>query len=375
VSDWQPLARQPVPWRHIFSVIGAVIVTLVGLALVVRLSHVLGFLVVALFLAAVLTPPVDFLQRRAHIRRGFATGFVIFVGLALLAAMLYSFIRPLVDQAQTFADNLPSIVEDAKNGKGTIGELVKRYKLDEYVDEHQDELQNQVRNLGSPALSVVVGVFTTLFAAITILVLTVLILMAGPRLSNGLLEVVPARHRDRVQRVATDAARAASGYVFGNLVISIIAGVATWIVLAILGVPYAGVLGLWVGFTDLIPLVGATIGAVPTILFAFLHSVPAGIVTTIFFVAYQQFENHVLQVTIMSRTVNVHPLTVLVSVLVGVELFGLLGALLAIPGAGVVQVVVRDLWDNRRGRLAPEPSDEPRAEAGGHDAAADAAAP
>jgi predicted PurR-regulated permease PerM len=289
--------------------------------------------------------------------------------------MLYSFIRPLVDQAQTFADNLPSIVEDAKNGKGTIGELVKRYKLDEYVEEHQDELQSQVRNLGSPALSVVVGVFTTLFAAITILVLTVLILMAGPRLSSGLLQVVPARHRGRVQRVATDAARAASGYVFGNLVISIIAGVSTWVVLAILGVPYAGVLGLWVGFTDLIPLVGATIGAVPTILFAFLHSVPAGIVTTVFFIAYQQFENHVLQVTIMSRTVNVNPLTVLVSVLVGVELFGLLGALLAIPGAGVIQVVVRDLWDNRRGRLAPEPSDEPPAEAGEHDAADAAAAP
>ncbi len=134
-----------------------------------------------------------------------------------------------------------------------------------------------------------------------------------------------------------------TGYVGGNLLISVIAGLATWVMLSILGVPYAGVLALWVAFADLIPLVGATIGAIPTVAFAFLHSSAPASPPSIFFIAYQQFENHVLQVTVMSRTVNVNPLTVLVSVLVGVELFGLLGALLAIPAAGVIQVVVRDI--------------------------------
>jgi predicted PurR-regulated permease PerM len=111
-----------------------------------------------------------------------------------------------------------------------------------------------------------------------------------------------------------------------------------------------------VGFADLIPLVGATLGAVPTIAVAFLHSLPAGIGVTIFFIVYQQFENHVLQVQIMARTVQINQLIVLVSILVGVELFGLLGALLAIPAAGVIQVIVRDLWDNRRNRPKPEPT-------------------
>ena len=147
-----------------------------------------------------------------------------------------------------------------------------------------------------------------------------------------------------------------SGYVFGNLLISLIAGVSTWIMLLILGVPYAATLGLFVGFADLIPLIGATLGAIPTILFAFLYSVPAGITMSIFFILYQQFENHVLQVTIMSRTVRLNPLAVLVSVLVGVELFGFLGALLAIPAAGIIQVVGRDIYDERRGRLKPEPT-------------------
>ncbi len=142
----------------------------------------------------------------------------------------------------------------------------------------------------------------------------------------------------------------------GNLLISVIAGASAYTYLRISGVPYPEVLALWVAFADLIPLVGATLGAVPTIAFAFLHSYTAGIVGVIFFVAYQQFENHVLQVSIMSRTVNVNPLTVLLSVLVGVEAFGLLGALLAIPAAGVLQVVVRDLWDGPRGRLKDVPT-------------------
>ena len=143
---------------------------------------------------------------------------------------------------------------------------------------------------------------------------------------------------------------------FGNLVISLIAGLATYAFLLVTGVRYAEVLALWVAFADLIPLVGATLGAIPTIAIAFLHSTPVGIATIVFFVAYQQFENHVLQVTVMSRTVKVNPLGILVSVLIGVELFGLLGALLAIPAAGVLQVIVRDVYDPQTGRLRRTPA-------------------
>ncbi len=147
-----------------------------------------------------------------------------------------------------------------------------------------------------------------------------------------------------------------SGYMAGNLLISLIAGAATYVFLLATGVPYAEVLALWVAFADLIPLVGATLGALPTIGIAFIHSTPVGIATIVFFVAYQQFENHVLQVMVMARTVNVNPLGILVSVLVGVELFGLLGALLAIPAAGVLQVVIRDVYDQQGGRLRPTPT-------------------
>jgi predicted PurR-regulated permease PerM len=142
----------------------------------------------------------------------------------------------------------------------------------------------------------------------------------------------------------------------GNLVISAIAGTLTYIVLWIMGVPYKGVVALFVAFADLIPLVGATLGAIVAIAVAALHSLPAALVVLVFFVVYQQAENHLLQPVIMSRTVQLNALAVLVSVLIGVELFGFLGALLAIPVAGVISVISRDLYDSYRGHPKPEPT-------------------
>ena len=348
--------RSPVPWRAIWATIASVVIALAGLLLLRELTRIIAWMVVALFFAVVLNPVVDFLEQRARIRRGVATALVILVGFAALAGMLYAFIAPLVDQGEEFADDLPEYVEDARSGEGTIGELVERYDLEEWVDENQDRIRDFAGNLGTPALGVLRSLFAGVAAALTILVLVVLMLLQAPKLTAAVLDLLPERHRWRAAVVAKDCARAVSGYIGGNVLISVIAGGATWLMLVIVGVPYAGVLALWVAFCDLIPLIGATIGAVPTIGFAFLDSVGSGVAALIFFIAYQQFENHVLQVTVMSRTVNVNPLTVLVSILVSVELFGLLGALLAIPAAGVIQVIVRDVYDERRGRVKPEPT-------------------
>jgi predicted PurR-regulated permease PerM len=199
-------------------------------------------------------------------------------------------------------------------------------------------------------------VFTTLLALLTILVLAFLMLLRGPELTRGALMLFPERERERVSAVAADAAKAVSGYMLGNFLISLIAGIATYALLRILGVPYPEVIALFVAFADLIPLVGATLGAVPTIGLSFVHSTTAGIVALVFYIVYQQFENHVLQVAVMSKTVDVNPLTVLLSVLVGVELFGFLGALLAIPAAGIIQVVIRNVYDAETGQLKREPT-------------------
>jgi predicted PurR-regulated permease PerM len=191
---------------------------------------------------------------------------------------------------------------------------------------------------------------------VTILVLAFLMVLEGPRILRNFFAMLEPKQANRFRRVAEDCAKAVTGYMAGNLLISAVAGSVSFIFLMIASVPFSGVLALWVAFADLIPLVGATLGAVPAVAVAFLHSTTAGVLTIIFFIAYQQFENHVLQVTVMSKTVDLNPLAVLVSVLVGVELAGIFGALLAIPAAGIIQVVARDIYDERRGRLKSEPT-------------------
>ena len=347
---------RPVPVRTILAVIGLVLATAVALWLFVRLARIESILVVAAFFAVVLNPVVELAQRLLHVRRGFAVAIVFILVFGLLGAMLYAFISPIVHQGQKFADDYPRLVREAKAGKGPVGGIVKRYKLDDKLDENRQKINDQFGKIGGGAFNVAKSVAAAVAVAITVIVLSLLMILYGPDMLTGALGMLSPPRRRRVHAVLRDCARALTGYVFGNFLISIIAGGATFVALLILDVPFRGVLALWVGFADLIPLVGATLGAIPAVLVAFLSSTTDGIAVLIFFIAYQQFENHVLQVQIMARTVQINQLVVLVSVLVGVELFGLLGALLAIPAAGVIQVIVRDLWDNRRNRPKDEPT-------------------
>ena len=352
--------RRPVPVRSILAAIGLVLATVAIIYLLFRLGHILTLVAIAGFFAVVLSPAVDFLERKARMRRALATLVTFVVGIGLIGGMLYMFIRPIVDETQKFVDKFPEFVETAQRGEGTVGRLVKRYDVEQWVQENQDRLEKARNDLGGRIPGVLQSVASTTFAGLTILVLAFLMILQGPQIQQGMLNALESprapNRSERVRRVAADCARAVTGYMAGNLLISVIAGAATFAWLLIMGVDFAAVLALWVAFADLIPLVGATLGAVPTIAIAFLHSTFAGVATLIFFIVYQQFENHVLQVTIMSRTVDLNPLAVLISVLVGVELFGVVGALLAIPVAGVIQVVVRDIYDEHHGIMKDEPT-------------------
>jgi predicted PurR-regulated permease PerM len=178
-------------------------------------------------------------------------------------------------------------------------------------------------------------------------------LLEGRMWVERLYSLLPAAAQPRWRRVGDDIYRTIGGYVTGNIVISLIAGASITVVLLVMGVPYAVALGLIVAFLDLIPLAGATLAGIIVCAVAFLHTIPAGIVVLVFFVVYQQIENHFLQPVIYGRTVQLSPLAVLVSVLVGAELAGILGALAAIPVAGTLQVVIRDQLAARRALALP----------------------
>ena len=356
MSPEPAVPSRPVPWRTIWATIGSVVLTLAAIAVVQAVSRILIWIVIAGFFAIVLSPPVDFLEHRVRVRRSVATILVFLLGLGLIGGLLYAFITPIVDQSQEFADNFPRYVEEAKAGRGPLGGVVKRFDLDQRIEERRGDFEKALNDLGRNSLDIVRGVGNAVAATLTILVLTILMLLSGPRMLRGGLGALSPPTANRVRHVAADCAKAVTGYVAGNLLISVIAGVASFTFFLVADVPFRTVLALWVAFADLIPLVGATLGAIPAVIVAFLNSTALGIATVVFFVVYQQFENHVLQVTIMAKTVDLNPLVVLVAVLIGVELTGILGALLAIPVAGIVQVLVRDVYDERRGGLKEEPT-------------------
>jgi predicted PurR-regulated permease PerM len=180
--------------------------------------------------------------------------------------------------------------------------------------------------------------------------------LEGPKVLEGSLGLFRPDTARRIRAVGSDCAKSITGYLSGNLLISVICGVLTYVVLKATGVPFAGLIALFVAVADLIPLVGATLGAIVALVAAAIHSIPALIIVAIFFVVYQQLENHLLQPVILSRTVKLNPLTVLIAILIAVELAGVLGAFLAIPVAGMAQVIARDVWDHRRGRPKGEPT-------------------
>lgn len=344
--------RDPVPARRYFAFWG-IGVLVVGTALflfqfLTAVSTVIGLLVVAAFFAIALGPAVDWTERRLHVRRGLAVLAVFLVGFAVLSGLVYAFVRPIYDASDTFTRDLPRSIRQAEHGKGQIGHWLKDIGAQDWAKKNLPKIRKSLTDsngLVTAGETIVTGVV----AAITVLVLTFLLLLEGSRMTTFFVELFPNPRADHLRRVTADAARSVTGYMAGNLLISLVAGTAIYIWLRALGIPFALVLALWVAFTDLLPLIGAFLGAIVVIFVALLTSPGAGIATLAFFVVYQLFENHVLQTTIMAKAVKLNPLVVLLAALAGVELAGLLGALLAIPVAGAIQVVARDVWRDRRG--------------------------
>ena len=345
-----------VPLRGIAVAIAMVLGTVIVLLLAWKVLRVLSWIAVSAFLAVVLGPAVDVAQRRLHLARTLATLLVFVLGILAIGGLLTLMIRPLAREAGDFAGRVPALVEQARSGRGPVGELVTRYHVDEYMQRNQGQLRDAVSRFSRPAIDVLRSIFTTVVALLAILVLTFLMVLQGPRLLAAWLSALPPPRRERVRRVAADSSKALTGYVTGNLLISVIAAAATYLTLLALGVPFPGVIAVFVGFTDLIPLIGATLGAVAGVTVAALHSPLDGLIVLAFFIGYQQLENHVLQPMVLARTVELSALTVLVGLLVGVELAGILGGLLAIPVTGVAKVIWRDLYDNYHGALKAEPT-------------------
>lgn len=339
----------------------AVLVLLVSIIIVLvvllawRLRATLLLVAIGVFIAALLNPFVRMLMRRG-VRRGFAVGFVYFILVVLALAFGYLVFHPLISNATHFAKDLPTLVSQARKGKGLIGHLIVKLHLENWVRKHVPTLQTALSKLGKPAFAVGKTVVSGIASLVTIAFISFFVLLEGPRSLGAALEWMKPDHAVRVKRVVDAMAGEVTGFMIGDFATSVVAGVVVFAALEITGVPFATVLAVWVGLVDFLPMVGGLLAGVPTVLVAFLHSIPAGIITIIVFLVYQQIENHVLYPLIVSRTVRLSPLWILLAVLIGAETGNILGstfgaiagAILAVPAAGSLQVAARELVVARR---------------------------
>jgi predicted PurR-regulated permease PerM len=341
--------------KTIFRVLLIAIAVGVVLEVLWIARSVISWIVIALFLALALDPLVRVFERRG-LSRGLAIGATYLVVLLAIVGIGATFVPKLVDETNGFAQALPGYTQDLTHGRGRLGFLERKYHVVEKVQEQVKKGgAKKLFGLSGAALTVTKSVITVVAATVTIVFLTLFMLLEGRDWMERLYGLLPEQSQPRWRRIGGDVYKTVGGYVTGNLVISLIAGATTTVVLLAMGVPYAVALGLLVAILDLIPLAGATVAGIIVVLVAFLHSVPAGIVVAIFVVVYQQLENHFLQPVIYGRTVQLSALAVLVSVLIGAELAGILGALAAIPVAGTMQVLLREWVAARRERLLEVP--------------------
>jgi predicted PurR-regulated permease PerM len=335
--------------RTVLRVLLLIIAVGITLEVIWVARHVLAWVVIALFLALALDPLVGWIQKRSKLGRGPSIGVAYVLLLIVIVGIGATFIPKLVDEVNGFVQALPNYVHDLTHGRGRLGFLETKYHI---VEKVRKQVENggasKVLGLSGVAVSVTKSVISIVAATVTIVFLTFFMLLEGHAWVERIYSLFPERSQPRWRAVGHEIYKTVGGYVTGNILISVIAGGSATVVLLILGVPYAVALGLLVAILDLIPLAGATVAGVVVVAVAFLHSVPAGVVVLIFIIAYQQIENHFLQPVIYGRTVQLSPLAVLVSVLVGAELAGILGALAAIPVAGTIQVLVRDAMAHRR---------------------------
>jgi predicted PurR-regulated permease PerM len=349
---WRAAQVRGIPLRTILVTV-AVVALAYGLAkLLYRLRDVLLLIVVAGFIALILNPLVVALQRWKIRRRGWAVAVVTFWAVLVFIGLTLLFGVPLVNGITHLAQTLPSYVSKAEHGKGWIGHLATKYHVQHWIQTNTPKLVNVGKGLAAPALSVGKGALSLSLALLTIFVLTILLLLEGSKMRAGLLGMMAPERAERYSRVAREVNRSVTGYMLGNFLTSLIAGIVVFVALLATGVPFPYLWALWVALVDFLPMIGGALAGIPVVLFAAFHSLSAGIVTLVVFLIYTQIENHILNPVIMSRTVKVNPLLVLLSILVGAEIGSWIGgifgafvaALLAIPAAGAFQVLIREIW-------------------------------
>jgi predicted PurR-regulated permease PerM len=341
-----PTRANELPVRTILRIVSIVVLAAIALYLVYLLRKPIGWVLTATFIAVALSPPVNRLSR--HMRRGFAIA-LVYLGLIMIPVGLTALVvPPLVTQGTGLAQDLPKYsrdVQDFVNKNERLRKLDEKYDITGELNKQAAKLPGRVGDAAKILGDIGLGVVNSIFALVNILILSIFIVAGGRGWVDAALTLRPEAERERLRRVLDDTGAAVGGYVQGALTIALIAGIQAFVVMEILGVPFAAPLAVVAGLASLIPLVGATAAAIVIGLVTLFNDFPTDtIIWAIWAVVYQQIENNVIQPQVQRRTVQVQPFVVLVAVLFGSTLLGVLGAIVAIPLAASLQIVAREWW-------------------------------
>jgi predicted PurR-regulated permease PerM len=337
VSVWDALTT-----RKIARILITAAVLCGLLYLLVQIRGTLMLLAIAIFLAVALGPAVDFFSR--NVPRAGAILLVYLMIFCVFSGVMALVVPPVIDGASDLSNDIPNYINDLRDNE-TIREFDDKYDIVARLQDEAGKLPAKLGDAAGALQSVAAGAFNAAFQLLTVLTMTFFLLLDGRRMFAFLLRRFAGDREQRMHDVGNRIYKSTAGYVTGALTITTINGFLTFIMLTILGVPFAVPLAVLMSFFGLIPLVGATIGGVIILIVTLFTDFPtATIAWAIFLILYQQLENNVLQPFIFKRTVNVHPLAVIVAILAGSSLLGVVGALVAIPVAAALQIVLREFY-------------------------------
>ena len=344
--------------RTVAAALLTAVVVLAALFLLWQVRTFIGWLVIALFLAAVLNPAVNWLQRRHRlIKRPLAIGLTYLGVLVVLLFVVGIFLPLLVDQINGLTKFVAAAAQAPEGPTEYIRGLAKQsglggllQRFDAQLADLRTQLGDLLGNLFSATGQIAVSAASFVAALATVLTLTFFLILGSERYVNAGVALFAERHQPLIKRILEQAAGAVSGYVSGNLAISVICGVTTFVVLLLLGMPYAAPLALLVAVLDLIPLVGATLGGALLVIVGLFVEPWKAVVLLIFVLVYQQVESNFLQPMVYSKAVQLNGLVILIALLVGGQLLGIPGALLAIPVAEIIRILVTEILAYRRSR-------------------------
>jgi predicted PurR-regulated permease PerM len=350
------------PLGGVLRVVLMLVAVALALYLIWRIRSVIELLAISMFFAFALFPVVDAVAVRTRARRGLVILAVYLVLAVLIALIGYVVIPSLVKEVQMLSRDAPHYAAQLRHN-AIFRHFDDQHHITAKLVREAHRLPELLAKSAGPLKDVTLGAISFVSELITVLAITFLLASHGREYADLGLSLTGSR-QERYRKVLIDIKDAVAGYTLGNIVISVLATIATWIVLSILGVPYALALGFVVGFFDLIPLIGATLGAIIVALATVPVSFPtATIVWIVFIIVWQRFEDYVVQPLVYGRALKVNPLVTIVSLLIGAKLLGILGMLLTIPTAAAVQIILRDWWSARSGDESLKVSDDasPRA--------------